>query len=50
VRKVAAQHELGHALGLAHNTTYRGIMGPVAWGYDSINTYERKELARIYGF
>lgn len=50
VRRVAAQHELGHALGLGHDTSYRGIMGPVAWGYDYINAYERKVLAGIYGF
>ena len=50
VRKVAAQHELGHALGLGHNTSYHAIMGPVAWGYDRINSYERNVLARIYGF
>jgi hypothetical protein len=49
VRKVAAQHELGHALGLGHNRLYRGVMGPVAWGHDRINTYERRALARIYG-
>lgn len=49
VRKVAAEHELGHALGLAHDTSYRGIMGPTAFGYDYINSYARKELTGIYG-
>lgn len=49
VRKVAAEHELGHALGLAHDTSYHGIMGPTAFGYDYINSYARKELAAIYG-
>jgi hypothetical protein len=50
VRKVAAEHELGHALGLAHDTSYHGIMGPTAWSYDHINQFERNELARMYGF
>lgn len=49
VRKVATEHELGHALGLAHDTSYHGVMGPTAFGYDYINSYERKELAAIYG-
>lgn len=49
VRKVATQHELGHALGLGHNTSYHGIMGPIAWGHDYINSYERRVLAGIYG-
>jgi predicted Zn-dependent protease len=49
VRKVAAEHELGHALGLAHDTSYHGVMGPTAFGYDYINSYARKELAAIYG-
>lgn len=49
VRRVATEHELGHALGLAHDTSYHGIMGPTAFSYDYINTYERHELAAIYG-
>lgn len=48
VRKVAALHELGHALGLGHDPSYHGIMGPTAWGYDCINSYERRLLAGIY--
>ncbi len=48
VRKVATEHELGHALGLAHDTSYHGIMGPTAWGYDYINTFARHELTTIY--
>lgn len=50
VRTVATEHELGHALGLAHDTSYHGVMGPTAWGYDYINAFARKELARAYGF
>lgn len=49
VRNVATEHELGHALGLAHDTSYHGIMGPTAWGYDYINTFARHELSTIYG-
>ena len=48
VRNVAMEHELGHALGLAHDTSYHGIMGPTAWGYDYINTFARHELTTIY--
>lgn len=49
VRTVATEHELGHALGLGHDRSYHGIMGPVAWGYDRINAYARAELAGRYG-
>ncbi len=49
VRKVAAQHEIGHALGLGHDTSHHSVMGPTAYGYDYINSYVRKELAGIYG-
>lgn len=49
VRKVAAEHELGHALGLGHDESHHGIMGPTAWSYDYINAYARSELTRIYG-
>ena len=49
VRKVAMEHELGHALGLGHDTSYHGIMGPIAFGYDRIDSYVRTELAGIYG-
>jgi hypothetical protein len=49
VRKVAAAHELGHALGLGHDRSYHGVMGPVAYGYDHINRYAREELAGLYG-
>ena len=50
VRKVATEHELGHALGLAHDTSHHGIMGPTAWGHDYINAFARHELADIYGY
>lgn len=49
VRKVAAAHELGHALGLGHDTSHHGVMGPIAFGYDYINSYARNELAALYG-
>lgn len=49
VRKVAAAHELGHALGLGHDKSHHGVMGPIAFGYDHINSYARKELAGLYG-
>ncbi len=49
VRKVATEHELGHALGLAHDTSYHGVMSPTAWGYNYINAFARKELAGAYG-
>lgn len=49
VRKVATEHELGHALGLGHDASYHGIMGPIAWSYDQINAYARAELKGSYG-
>lgn len=49
VRKVATEHELGHALGLGHDTSYHGIMNPTAWSCDHINSFERHEMAVSYG-
>ncbi len=48
VREVATEHELGHALGLAHDTSYHGIMNATAWGCDHINAFARHELADLY--
>ncbi|MCY9806159.1 matrixin family metalloprotease [Lentilactobacillus senioris] len=43
-----AVHELGHALGLNHNTNRRSVMYPVDQGINQLSQTDLKNLAKIY--
>ncbi len=47
-RYQAVAHELGHCLGLGHNSR-AGVMYPEVVGYAAISQHDRRELRSIYG-
>lgn len=53
LRKVIMRHELGHALGLDHDTFEDSVMypggKPLRWGMDELTLLDRALLSRTYG-